>query len=257
MVKFTATDDNANLSALDFSNIGVAGELEYSGVGVHQVDQNLIDEFNTINGSGGVNTLSGSSGDDVFDFSTTTLTSIENIDMLGGNDQVKGSSGADTIELGSGNDIATSSGGADVISGSDGDDSFNLDFSHLATLSNFDGGTTSQTNGDIVNLSNYDTQTIDNTQNTKFDNIESIDLNGAGTISIDVEALSNFKEVAASDITISSSGDDTLNITANGANFNINDGVNWVSSINDIGVGTYDVDTDNITSTVEFQLIIS
>ena len=86
MTTLTATDNNNNLSGIDWSNIGTIGTLELSGTGTHQIDQNLLDEFNTINGTGGTNTLIGSAGVDSFDLATTTLTSIEEVNLQAGND---------------------------------------------------------------------------------------------------------------------------------------------------------------------------
>ena len=110
MVKLKVTDSNNDLSGIDWSNIGgTIDELDLSGSGTHAIDQNLLNEFDQINGSGGTNTLNGSAGGDSLDFTSTTLSSIESIDMLGGSDtatldfsqlsNLDGGAGTDTVIL--------------------------------------------------------------------------------------------------------------------------------------------------------------
>ncbi|MBN4046544.1 S8 family serine peptidase, partial [bacterium AH-315-P15] len=62
-------------------------------------------------------TISGTSGDDDYDFSATTLTGIDSIDMGAGNDTVAGSDGADVINGDAGDDSLEGRGGDDTITG--------------------------------------------------------------------------------------------------------------------------------------------
>lgn len=74
--------------------------------------------------------ISGTSAAENLDFSATTLTNIQNIQMLGGDDTVTGSAAADVIYGGDGNDIIAGAGGADILIGGNGSNTF--DFNSIA-----------------------------------------------------------------------------------------------------------------------------
>ncbi len=62
-------------------------------------------------------TIGGTSGNDAYDFSATTLTGIDSIDMGAGDDSVVGSSGADVINGDAGDDSLEGGAGNDTLSG--------------------------------------------------------------------------------------------------------------------------------------------
>ena len=78
-----------------------------------------------IDGLEGFDTILGTDGDDVLDFSireAPVLVSIERIDGGRGNDTIIGSAGEDVIHGGKGNDLLFGGGGSDVLDGGDGTD---------------------------------------------------------------------------------------------------------------------------------------
>ncbi|MDF1879419.1 hypothetical protein JHD46_07195, partial [Sulfurimonas sp. SAG-AH-194-C20] len=177
MTKLQVTDDNNDLSGIDWSNIGVIGELDFSGVGTSGIDQNLIDAFDTINGSGGSNTLTGSSGADTFSFSGTTLTSIEEVDMLAGDDTV-------TLDFSQVSDIGVLNGGADTDTA---DIASGIDLTS-ASQSIADGSFTSIEAIDLSGAITDGANTFDITQS----NIDAwTDLAGSGDIALTISSTDN------------------------------------------------------------------
>lgn len=70
----------------------------------------------TSGGFAGV-TITGTTSDDMLDFSNVTLTGIKSISGLGGNDAITGSNGDDTITGLAGTDTISGGNGADILSG--------------------------------------------------------------------------------------------------------------------------------------------
>ncbi|MFP4333386.1 MAG: hypothetical protein ACLFQJ_08795, partial [Campylobacterales bacterium] len=243
------TDDDTNLSGLDWNNIDSIEKIEFSEEGTHQIDQSLITEFDTIAGSSGTDTLAGSANSDSFDFGTTTLKEIDEISMGGGDDSVDLSS-------------AAFDSGLDVVGG-DGNDELVIDFTNLDDLGNFDAGADNGGSGDKVTLSGYNNETIANT-NDKFKNLETLDLADNGTITIDAEAINNWRTSGAEfTITSSDADNDTLTIS-NDANYSYkeNGATDWTTDGSDIltnvtvngsGSTSYLIDTDN-NGTEDFTL---
>ena len=86
-----------------------------------------MQDIEAIDGSGGFDTILGTSGDDTLDFGAAdapSLTNIERIDAGAGNDTVTGTDGNDVLFGGSGNDVLTGGLGNDTLNGGAGDDLF-------------------------------------------------------------------------------------------------------------------------------------
>ena len=75
------------------------------------VGANRVEE---IDGGAGINVISGTEGNDSFDFSDTSLLNISHIELHGGDDRLIGSDGADVIIGGAGNDELRGRSGDDV-----------------------------------------------------------------------------------------------------------------------------------------------
>jgi Ca2+-binding RTX toxin-like protein len=82
-------------------------------------DANTV-EF--IDGGAGENYIAGTTADETFDFSGTTLTNIDGIFTDDGDDTVTGSSGDDTISGGGGDDTISGGAGNDLLGGGEGND---------------------------------------------------------------------------------------------------------------------------------------
>ena len=134
------------------------------------------------------------------------------------NNTIIGTTGADTIDGGSGNDSITGNGGADVLTGVGGDDTFVAS----GTETSIDGGSGTETNGDVVSISGVkdlkavaittveklsgstvaDTVTIDGDQFTSS-NFLKIDLTGGGAgAETDILVISNAATVSLANITV-------------------------------------------------------
>jgi Ca2+-binding RTX toxin-like protein len=81
----------------------------------------VVNGIEVIDGTSG-STIRGSTGNDSYNFSATTLVGIALIDLGAGNDTFIGSSGADAVTGGAGNDTIGGGGGADIIDGGAGAD---------------------------------------------------------------------------------------------------------------------------------------
>jgi len=68
-------------------------------------------------------TISGTDEANTIDLSSTSLTNVSRIDLLGGNDSIAGTGGADIVDGGAGNDTLNGRDGADLLVGGAGDDS--------------------------------------------------------------------------------------------------------------------------------------
>ena len=257
MANLTSADIITDSAGTDTLNINGAGTIASSDFNVSGFENlNLssgVDEvtftdkssFDSFKGkfSSGIDTKGSS---DEFSFSSqvtndldfSNVSNLESLDFNGTNNSItygseEATAGVENITLGTGTD------------------NFNLDFSNIASLSNVDG----ETGTDTITLTNYNNATVTSALNGVFDNMETLDLSGTGTFTIDSEVINNWRDSGNSIFTISGSSDDTLNITTSDANYrwttNESDwaGTGNSNDISNAGAGDYFIDINNDNTT--------
>ncbi|MBE0496622.1 MAG: hypothetical protein IBX45_09450, partial [Campylobacterales bacterium] len=261
----TLAEVNALYGELGFSNLsGKAVNLSAS-----ETFDN--DDFNTID-AGEIDALTFANGDDVvsfndagqfntwtskfasIDFGTSGADCIEFDNSVNGVLDFSNVSNLETVNLSESADDVTlsphgSNGQTIAVNGGGGDDTFALDFSNIGRFA-IDGGAGS----DTVTLSGYGAATLDSAD---FSNLETLALGGTGTVSLDAATLNDWRGTSDT-FTISGSGDDTLNVTTNDAQYKwSNDGVTWSDeAMNDVAVGTYFISTDG-DELANFTLVVA
>lgn len=171
--------------------------------------------------------------------------SIEKVEATNSNDTLIGTSGTDTLVGYGGDDVLKGAGGADVIDGGEGDDTFVLDFSNLADLNNFDGGSGGETSGDTVKIEGTLSANSSMSDASQFANIETLSFEDLGlsghTLSIDAGVFDNFSGTNSININIQddASQDDLIALNNVGTGADIAEGDTLTHG------STYHLDLDN------------
>lgn len=247
----TSGDDTIDLNAMDVTfatsltvNSGAGNDTLTGTTGneTFEFANGDFDSNDTIDGLFGTDTLSITSAGTVTDADFTNVSNLEAVSLSGG---------VDTITVGTNADTALVNGA--LISGGDDADTYSVDFTNISQFV-FDGGTTAGggTNSDTTALTGSGSSTISDTQ---FDNIENLDITGlntSDTLEITYSNLSNWAESGATDFTVSVNNGVT-NITS-GNIFKIdqnNDGV----ATDITTIGDYIITDPNATQDITLHVV--
>ena len=197
--------DNDNDTITLGNNASLTTTNVNGNAGNDTITINAIDAFFTssIQGGAGSDTIDGSA-------SGVALNLIGNAD----NDSISGGTVADTIRGGTGLDTIDGGAGADTMTAGNGDDVFTFNTGDVANGESIDGGTDSQTNGDLIEVdsatdfTNLGTATI-----LTAGNVENIRIDGAFAATFVATQLTG----QAININDNNTGVATLDINTNGA----------------------------------------
>lgn len=185
----------------------------------------LLNNEEDIDGTNGINVLSGGSGDDVINGLGGNDTIYGNdgddtIDGGAGNDFISGGTGDNIIDGGDGNDSLVGGEGDDIISGGQGDDTISGGGGGADTFNGGDGDDRMSVSGESVNVTMTGGDGVDQFNLwrasgtltiTDFESGEQIDLNGRNWLQYDEVIARNFDELL--DVTTQVGNDSHIALT--------------------------------------------